>query len=71
MHYRFEIKPKLEKKLKKTEKKHPELFKAARNKINEIIQNPHHYKPLRYDLKGLKRVHLEKSFVLVFEIAED
>ena len=29
------------------------------------------YKSLRYDLKGLKRVHLEKSFVLVFEIAED
>ncbi|MGC9445364.1 MAG: type II toxin-antitoxin system RelE family toxin [Candidatus Methanospirareceae archaeon] len=58
MPYRFEIKPKLEKKLKKIEKKHPVMFKAARDKIKEIIQNPYHYKPLRYDLKGLKRVHL-------------
>ena len=58
MQYKFEIKPKLEKKLEKIEKKHPVLFKAARNKINEIIQNPYHYKSLRYDLKGLKRVHL-------------
>jgi len=35
------------------------------------IVNPHHYKPLRYDLKGLRRVHLEKSFVLIFEINEE
>ena len=70
MEYRFEIKPKLEKKLKKIENKDPVMFKAAREKIKEIIKKPYHYKPLRYDLKGLRRVHLEKSFVLVFEIDE-
>ena len=71
MPYKFEIKPKLEKKLKKIEKKDPVMFKAARDKIEEIIKNPCHYKPLRYDMKGLRRVHLEKSFVLVFEIDEE
>jgi len=71
MPYKFEIKPKLEKKLKKIEKKDPVMFKAARDKIEEIIKNPRHYKPLRYDMKGLRRVHLEKSFVLVFEIDEE
>ena len=71
MQYRFEIKPKLEKKLKKLEKKDPVMFKAARDKIDEITKNPHRYKPLRYDLKGLRRVHLKKSFVLVFEIDEE
>ena len=71
MQYRFEIKPKLEKKLKKIEKKDPVMFKAVREKIKEIIKKPHHYKPLRYDSKGLRRVHLEKSFVLVFEIEEE
>lgn len=71
MPYKFEIKPKLEKKLKKIEKKDPVMFKAARDKIEGIIKNPHHYKPLRYDKKGLRRVHLEKSFVLVFEIDEE
>jgi mRNA-degrading endonuclease RelE of RelBE toxin-antitoxin system len=44
----------LEKKLKKIENKDPVMFKAARDKIEEIIKNPHHYKPLRYDLKGLR-----------------
>ena len=63
MQYRFEIKPKLE-------KKDPVMFKAVREKIKEIIKKPYRYKPLRYNLKGSRRVHLEKSFVLVFEIDE-
>jgi len=71
MQYKFEIKPKLEKKLRKIEKKDPGMFKAVRDKIKEIIKNPQHYKPLRYDLKGLRRVHLEKSFVLAYEIDEE
>jgi len=33
MQYKFEIKPKLEKKLKKIEKKDPMMFKAVRDKI--------------------------------------
>jgi YafQ family addiction module toxin component len=39
-------------------------------KIEEITENPHRYKPLRHDLKGSRRVHMEKSFVFVFEIDE-
>lgn len=39
-------------------------------KIEDITENPHHYKPLRYDLKGRRRVHIEKSFVLTFRIDE-
>ncbi len=70
MQYRFEIKPKLEKKLKKVEKKDPVMFKAARDEVKDIVSNPHHYKSLRHGLKGLRRVHLVKSFVLVFEIDE-
>ncbi|MBF0475171.1 MAG: type II toxin-antitoxin system RelE/ParE family toxin [Deltaproteobacteria bacterium] len=36
-------------------------------KIAEIIENPHHYKPLRNMLKNRRRVHLG-SFVLIFEV---
>ena len=57
--YKFEIKPKLEKKLKKIEKKDPVMFKAARDKMEEIIKNLRHYKPLRYDMKGLRRRWLD------------
>jgi len=51
-------------------KKNPVLKEALEKKMNEIIQNPHHYKPLRYDLYGIRRVHIMKSFVLKFEITE-
>ncbi len=56
--------------LKKVSKKDRRLFDAVMKKIEEISENPQHYKPLRYDLKGRRRVHLEKSFVLVFRIDE-
>ena len=69
--YNFEIIPSLQKTLNKLSKKDKNLYEAVMNKIDEIIQNPHHYKPLRYDLAGERRVHIMKSFVLKFEIHED
>ena len=65
-----EYQERLEKELKKIKKKDPLIFKAVRDEIEATIKNPYHYKPLRYDMKGLRRDHLEKSFVLVFEVDE-
>jgi mRNA-degrading endonuclease RelE of RelBE toxin-antitoxin system len=39
--------------------------------MKEILENPEHYKPLRHDLAGERRVHILKSFVLKFEIDEE
>lgn len=68
MTFNFEIKPSCQDSIKKYCKKNSELQKAINNKINEIIENPEHYKPLKYDLAGERRVHIMKSFVLKFEI---
>jgi mRNA-degrading endonuclease RelE of RelBE toxin-antitoxin system len=35
----------------------------------EIVQNPHHYKPLRGDMHGTRRAHVG-SFVLTFSMDE-
>ena len=40
-------------------------------KMEEILQNPHHYKPLSHDVEHLRRVHVDSSFVLVFSINEN
>lgn len=55
--------------LKKLSKKDPVSYNAVKNKIQEIVdsENLEHYKPLRYDLKNQRRVHIRKSFVLIFE----
>lgn len=65
-----EIKPSCQESIEKLCKKNPVLREALENKMNEIIQNPQHYKPLRYGLAGERRVHIMKSFVLKFEIDE-
>ena len=37
-------------------------------KRDEILKNPVRYKNLSYDLSGKKRVHIDKHFVLIFEV---
>jgi len=65
------IHSKCKKEIIKACKKNNIIKKILKNKINEIIQNPDHYKPLRYKLKGERRVHIMKSFVLKFEVDEE
>jgi len=65
--HEFEIKPRLEKKLCKFKRRDTQTYDRIRSKIAEVIQNPGHYKPLSYDLKGLRRAHIG-HFVLLFYI---
>jgi YafQ family addiction module toxin component len=67
--YEKEIKEKLDKALEKLEKRDPELVRALDKKIEEILANPYHYKPLRKPLQNQRRVHVGK-YVLVFQINE-
>lgn len=71
MGYSFEIKPSCRKDINKLCRKNAELRKAIESKISEILENPLHYKPLQYDLAGERRVHILKSFVLIFVIHEN
>ncbi|MBU1204147.1 MAG: type II toxin-antitoxin system RelE/ParE family toxin [Nanoarchaeota archaeon] len=68
MDYASEIKPICKRSLSKFCKKNPVLRKVLTNKINEILSNPFHYKPLSHDFSGERRVHILKSYVLVFRI---
>ena len=68
--YNYEIIPSLQRTLNKLSKKDKKTYEVVMKKIEEIIQNPQHYKPLKYDLAGEKRVHIMKNFVLKFEVDE-
>lgn len=68
--YSYEIAPSLQKDLNKVYKKDRKMYEIIINKIEEIIKNPQHYKPLKHELAGERRVHIMKSFVLKFEINE-
>ena len=67
--YEFDMTETLDRKLKKLQKKDKPLLVACRKKISEIIQNPHHYKHLRYEDRF--RVHVRGSFVLTYRVFEE
>jgi mRNA-degrading endonuclease RelE of RelBE toxin-antitoxin system len=39
-------------------------------KVSQVLEEPHHYKPLHPPLNNKFRVHVAKSFILIFEIDE-
>ncbi|MGV8169524.1 MAG: type II toxin-antitoxin system RelE family toxin [Candidatus Nanoarchaeia archaeon] len=67
--YEFLIEEKLGKKLNKLYNKDISTYLALMKKIEEIIstESLEHYKNLKYPLQEYKRVHIRKSFVLVFK----
>ncbi len=54
----------------KLAKKNPEFKKAIEKKIFQILENPFRFKPMRRPLQEFRRVHLLKSFVLLYKIDE-
>jgi len=58
----------LTKKLAKLKKKNRKLYSIIRKKIIEVLENPEHFKELRNVMKGTRRVHIMKSFVLIYQI---
>jgi len=61
--------PKIDAIFKKLSKKSPNQLETITKKLEEIVENPHRFKPLSNIMKGLRRVHFG-SYVLVYSIDE-
>ena len=70
MNYSLDIPAHLDKIFSKLAHRDKKQLEAIHQKIKQILEEPHHFKPLRGDLKGARRVHIESSFVLTYEIDE-
>ncbi|AKB26267.1 hypothetical protein MSMTP_2798 [Methanosarcina sp. MTP4] len=69
--YNLKIRAELDYKFEKLAKKNKKQLEIILNKADEIIQDPHRYKNLRAPMNHLKRVHIDKHFVLVFSVDEE
>jgi YafQ family addiction module toxin component len=69
--YKLAIKESLDKKFKKLRKKDREMLQLIDKKVQDILDNPHRFKPLRKPLQNNRRVHIAGSFVLVYEIDDE
>lgn len=70
MDYQLEISDELDKKFSKLAKKNKKQLQIINKKVQQILDNPYHFKPLRGDMHGARRVHIDKSFVLTYEVDE-
>ena len=70
MTYSLEVSEHLDKIFLKLVKKNRKQLELIQKKVKEILECPQRYKPLRGDMHGAFRVHIDKSFVLTFEIDE-
>ena len=55
----------------KLQKKDKMLLEIINKKVRQILLNPQHFKPLKGDMHGARRVHINTSFVLLYEIDEE
>ncbi len=69
--YTLIIREELDSKFEKLAKKNKKQLGIILNKVDEILKNPHRYKNLKAPMNHLKRVRIDKHFVLVFSIDEE
>jgi YafQ family addiction module toxin component len=67
--YLLESRQHVDRIFKKLAKKNPRQMEVIADKIQEILQDPHVFKPMHFPLGGKRRVHFG-SFVLLFSIDE-
>lgn len=67
----LEIRPELHEKFLKMAKKERHRLEMIHKKVKQILENPHHFKPLHKPMQGYRRVHIDSSFVLTYSINEE
>jgi YafQ family addiction module toxin component len=70
MPWTLELSPQFERDYRKHCGKNAGFKSAVDRKIEQILHNPLHYKPLRAPLQGFRRVHVGGSFVMIFQPIE-
>lgn len=69
--YELKIKPDLDRLFKKMRKRELGTLQIINKKVQEIRQNPQHYKNLRKPLENWKSAHIVAHFVLAFSVDEN
>ncbi len=68
--YSLDTREHLDKIFSKLAKRDNKQFEILQKTIKDVLEKPHQAKPLRAPMQNKRRVHVGKSFVLVFSIDE-
>jgi len=64
----LEVEASCEESLRKATRKNQPLQHLLEAKLQQILENPLHFKPLKAPLQNCRRVHIGGSFVLIYEV---
>jgi YafQ family addiction module toxin component len=67
--YALETREHVDRIFKKLARRNPTQMEAMAKKIEEILEDPHRFKPMHFPLAGMRRAHFG-SYVLLFSIDE-
>lgn len=67
--YALETREHVDRIFRKLARKNPNQMEIISKKIQEMLEDPHRFKPMHFPLAGKRRVHFD-SFVLLFSIDE-
>jgi len=67
--YSLEVVERVDRIFKKLRRKDSMQFEAVSKKVNDILENPQQFKPLKSPMQHMHRVHVG-SFVLVYDVDE-
>jgi YafQ family addiction module toxin component len=68
--YSLEVRESVDRTFSKLAKKNPKQMRIIDKKIKQVLETPLHFKPLRAPMQHLRRVHIDKSFVLTYSVDE-
>jgi len=69
--YSVKLRKHIDKIFLKLSKNNPKQLNIIHKKLEQIIKDPYHFKSLKKPLQGKRRVHIDKSFVLIYSIDEE
>jgi len=67
--YSLEVVKSVDKIFEKLKKKDSEQLEEINKKVQQILENPHQFKPLKFPMQHMRRAHIG-SFVLVYDVDE-
>lgn len=69
--YKLQVRSSVNKTFERIGRKDYEHLLAIERKTVEILSDPYRFKPLKHPFQGCRRVHIYKSFVLIYSIDEN
>ena len=67
--YILETREHVDRVFRKLSRRNADEMESIGRKIQEILEDPHRFKPMHFPLAGMRRVHIG-NFVLLFSIDE-